>query len=279
MNFNTSLSLKNHNLNNLFIFAHSKFSLMKALKLSCYFLLSIALIACKGNNFQTAKIEGKRIGIDEEITADSEIKEFIAPYKDHLNNTLDSTLAYNPKNMIKTDGDLNTAIGNLMADVVMEQAKPVFKNRTGETIDMVLLNFGGIRSGLNKGKITTRSAYALMPFENAIVVTELKGTKIKEMLSYLEKAKTAHPVSGIQITMKQNYKVIDARINGEQIRDDENYFVATSDYLQQGGDNMIFFKNPVNLYKIDYKIRNAIIDYFKKVDTLTTKKDNRFIRK
>ena len=92
--------------------------------------------------------------------------------------------------MVKSDGDLNTAIGNLMADVVMEQAGPVFKSRTGNEIDMVLLNHGGIRSGLNKGNISTRSAYALMPFENEIVVAELSGEKIKEMLTYLERAKT-----------------------------------------------------------------------------------------
>ncbi|SKB87754.1 5'-nucleotidase [Salegentibacter salinarum] len=242
-------------------------------------MLSLILLNCKGNQVETAEIKGKRIAIDENIEADPEIEEFVAPYKEHLNKTLDSTLAYNPKDMVKSDGDLNTAIGNLMADIVMEQVNPIFKSRAGNEIDMVLLNHGGIRSGLNKGNISTRSAYALMPFENEIVVAELSGEKIKEMLSYLERAKTAHPVSGIQIEMDQNYKVIRAEINGEEIDENKSYFVATSDYLQQGGDNMNFFKAPINLYKVDYKLRNAIIDYFKKADTLKVEKDNRFIRK
>jgi 5'-nucleotidase len=99
------------------------------------------------------------------------------------------------------------------------------------------------------------------------------------MLTYLERAKTAHPVSGIQIEMDQDYKVTSAKINGEDIDEDKTYFVATSDYLQQGGDNMNFFKDPIQLYKVDYKLRNAIIDYFKKVDTVRVEKDNRFIRK
>lgn len=248
-------------------------------KIGCFLLIGILLTACKGNDLQTAKIEGNRIEINKDLSEDAAITKFIAPYKEHLNNTLDSTLAYNPKDMVKSDGDLNTAVGNLMADIVMEQTNPVFKNRTGETIDMVLLNYGGIRSGLNKGNVTTRSAYSLMPFENEIVVTELTGTKIKEMLNYLEKAKTAHPVSGIQIIMNQDYKVKKALINGEEIKENKNYYVATSGYLQEGGDNMNFFKDPVNLYKINYKIRNAMIDYFKKVDTLSFKKDQRFIRK
>lgn len=252
---------------------------MKELRLSIYLLLAIIVLSCKGNSIKTAEIKGQRIAIDEKIEANAELEEFIQPFKQHLNKTLDSTLAYNPGAMVKSDGDLNTAIGNLMADVVMEQAGPVFKSRTGNEIDIVLLNHGGIRSGLNKGNISTRSAYALMPFENEIVVAELSGEKIKEMLTYLEQAKTAHPVSGIQIEMDQDYKVTSAKIKGEEIDEDKTYFVATSDYLQQGGDNMSFFKDPIELYKVDYKLRNAIIDYFKKVDTLKVEKDNRFIRK
>jgi 5'-nucleotidase len=252
---------------------------MKTFRLSIYLLLAIIVLSCKGNSVEKAEIKSQRIAIDENIEADPEIEEFIAPFKEHLNNTLDSTLAYNPRDMVKSDGDLNTAIGNLMADIVMEQANPIFKSRTGNEIDIVLLNHGGIRSGLDKGNISTRSAYALMPFENEIVVTELSGHKINDMLSYLERAKTAHPVSGIQIEMNQNYKVTRAEINAEKIDVAKTYFVATSDYLQQGGDNMSFFKDPIALYKVDYKLRNAIIDYFKKVDTLKVEKDNRFIRK
>ncbi|MBZ9730511.1 5'-nucleotidase C-terminal domain-containing protein [Salegentibacter sp. JZCK2] len=252
---------------------------MRKIRLSFYLLLSAIILSCKGNSVETAEIKAQRIAIDENIEADPEIEEFVAPFKEHLNKTLDSTLAYNPKDMVKSDGDLNTAIGNLMADIVMEQANPIFKSRTANEIDMVLLNYGGIRSGLNKGNISTRSAYALMPFENEIVVTELSGEKINEMLSYLERAKTAHPVSGIQIEMDQNYNVNRAEIKGKKIDEDKTYFVATSDYLQQGGDNMNFLKDPVELYKVDYKLRNAIIDYFKKIDTLKVEKDNRFIRK
>ncbi len=252
---------------------------MKTFRLSFYLLLSVFVLSCKGNSVETAEIKGQRIAIDENIEADPEIEEFVAPFKEHLNKTLDSTLAYNPKDMVKSDGDLNTAIGNLMADIVIAQANPIFKSRTGNEIDMVLLNHGGIRSGLNKGNISSRSAYSLMPFENDIVVAELSGEKINEMLSYLEQAKTAHPVSGIQIQMDQNYKVTQAEIQDEKIDEDKTYFVATSDYLQQGGDNMSFFKDPIALYKVDYKLRNAIIDYFKKADTLKVEKDNRFIRK
>ncbi len=239
------------------------------------------MFSCKGvnnNSKEISKISSERIAVDDNIEGKEEITEFIAPFKKHLNATLDSVIAHNPKLLSKSNGDLNTAIGNLMADAVMEQANPIIKNRTGREIDMVLLNHGGIRAELPAGDITARSAYNLMPFENEIVVAELTGSKLKEMLKYLEKAKSAHPVSGIEIIANKKYKIKKATIKGKEIDEKQTYFVATSDYLFYGGDNMNFFKDPVNLYGADYKIRNALIDYFTKTDTIRAKIDNRYIR-
>ena len=247
-------------------------------------ILSISLIflflvfGCKQPESAPIQITGERIGIDQEIQADTAIENFVKPYREHINKTLDSSLAYNPTGLNKQDGELNTALGNLMVDAMVEQANPVFKSRTGNEIDMGLLNFGGIRSGLDKGAVTARSAYGLMPFENEIVVVKLSGKKIQEMLNYLERAKTAHPVNGIEIKMNKNYEVISAKINGKNIDPEASYFVATSDYLQQGGDNMNFFKEPEELFELDYKLRNALIDYFTKIDTIKSQPDLRFTK-
>tara|TARA_R100000935_G_C2833283_1_gene166469 strand:- start:1655 stop:2419 length:765 start_codon:yes stop_codon:yes gene_type:complete len=246
-----------------------------------FLVLFSSLISCKNNTHITSapsRIEGDRISIDNTIPANPGIEAFIKPYANHLNNTLDSTLAYNPSQLNKNDGKLNSALGNMMADLVMAQADPIFNSRTGNKIDMVLLNLGGIRSGIGKGAVTARTGYQLMPFENEIVIAEISGSKMIDMLSYLEKAKTAHPISGLELQVDKDFKTISATINGESINAEKTYYVATSDYLQQGGDNMVFLTEPVNLYKIDYKLRNAIIDHFKKVDTLKAKTDNRFIQ-
>lgn len=241
-------------------------------------LAAAFFISCKNDKVEVSDVSAENLPVNEQIKGDTAIQNYIKPYKEHLNNTLDSALIYNPTLLNKSEGDLNTAIGNFMADVVMEMTNPVFHSRTGKNIDFVLLNKGGIRAELPKGNLTTRNAYELMPFENEIVIVELSGKKVKEMLDYLSQSKSAHPLSGIKLTADKTYKIIDARINGEKIDDDKTYFVATSDYLQQGGDNMNFFKDPVNLYGADYKLRNAIIDYFKKHDTLKAQIDDRYTR-
>ena len=252
---------------------------MKILSNYIWFFCLLLAISCKNEPLATSVVKTERIPVNSSVKAKNSITEYIEPYKQQLNLTLDSTLAYNPELLSKNDGDLNTALGNLMADAVMEQANPIFKSREGKNIDFVLLNHGGIRAEIPKGNITSRTAYQLMPFENEIVIVELSAKKLKEMLAYLEDAKTAHPIGGIKIKADKNYRITEAEINGEPINEERTYFVATSDYLQQGGDNMKFFANPLNLYSTNYKIRNALIDYFKKVDTIKTEIDNRYTRK
>jgi len=39
---------------------------------------------------------------------------------------------------------------------------------------------------------------------------------------------------------------------------------------------MNFFKDPLSIINLDYKFRNAIIDYFKEIDTIKTNLDGRF---
>ena len=45
---------------------------------------------------------------------------------------------------------------------------------------------------------------------------------------------------------------------------------------RKGGDEMGFFGQSDTIYTLDYKVRNAMIDFFKKVDTLKPEVDGRF---
>ncbi|OIQ28998.1 MAG: hypothetical protein BM564_07215 [Bacteroidetes bacterium MedPE-SWsnd-G2] len=247
---------------------------IKYLSLLCLILL---LSSCK-NETQLYKIEGQQIPVSDSIPINEEIDAFIKPYRTHINKDLDSTLAYCVKTYSKNDGHLNTAIGNFMADVVFEQGDPVFYSRTGKHMDMVLLNHGGIRSILSKGKVTARNAYELMPFDNSIVVVELRGEQVIELTNYLATRKKAHPISKLNLKVDKDFNIQSALINGEPITKEKTYYVATNDYLYNGGSHMDFFQTNVGMHKLDYKIRNSLIDYFSKVDTINPVIDDRFIQ-
>jgi len=242
-----------------------------------FYALVCILIGCN-KDIRLDKIKGERLEINDSLVGVQDIEDFIKPYREHVNKDLDSVLAYSVETYSKTDGELNTAIGNFMADAVLEMSNPVFKSRTGKNIDIVMLNHGGIRSILSKGDVTARTAYQLMPFDNSVVVTELKGKSVKNLVKYLQQAKRAHPVSGVSIKLDKDYKLIEAKVNSETIDDNKMYYVATNDYLYNGGDNMSFFRDSDTLHVLDYRIRSLLIDYFTKHDTINAAMDDRFIK-
>ncbi|MFD2543797.1 5'-nucleotidase C-terminal domain-containing protein [Lacinutrix gracilariae] len=244
-----------------------------------FIVFAFLTFGCKQEKLSLTKIEGKQININDSLAINPEIEAFIKPYREHVNKDLDSVISYAVDTYSKKDGNYNTAIGNLFADAVIQESNIVFNKRTGKNIDMVLLNHGGIRAIISKGNISTRTAYEIMPFENSLVVAEMKGKTIQDSLvHYLTKAKRAHPISGLKIKMDKDFNVIETSINNKPIEANKSYYVVTNDYLYNGGDRMTFFKTNDSLYVLNYKVRNALVDYFKKTDTINPVIDDRFIQ-
>ncbi len=138
-----------------------------------------------------------------------------------------------------------------------------------------MLNHGGIRAILPKGNVTTRTAFEIMPFENNLVVLALKGDQILEMASDIIKQKKAHPLAGMTFTISKDNTAKNIQIQGKPLDITKTYYVATNDYLANGGDSMNFFLKALQKYDLNYKLRNVLIDYFKEVDTIPIPKDIR----
>lgn len=233
--------------------------------------------SCNQERQIVVKVTSKTIGIDSLLLSNSEITETISPYKEKMITEINTVISFTPKDLMRTDGDLESSLGNLIADLSYERVNPIFLKKTGNNIDFALFNYGGVRAEIAAGNVTNKNAFELMPFENNYVVTKLKGEKIVEIINYLIKSNTAHPLSKqVKLTISNtNYQL---RIKGKTFDQNQDYYVLTTNYLQSGGDNMLFFKNPIELHNIAYKMRDAIVDHFKSIDTLRSNLDERFKR-
>ena len=235
------------------------------------------IVACETESNQQKY--GFNIEINQQVLSDSSIVKYYQPFKKNLEESLMNTpISYSPETYRKNDGELNSTLSNMFADATYEMSNPVFNKMSGQNIDIVLLNNGGIRSIISKGNISEKTAFELMPFENSIVVLELSGLSIIKMIDYLRKVKLQHPIKGLQITLNNDYSVNEVNINGVNIEKEKKYYVATTDYLLEGGDKMYFLAETTKTTDINYKMRDILIDYFKKYDTIKLKSDNRFIR-
>lgn len=239
---------------------------------SYYFVILLTLLtafSCATKKYTNYKNESTLYRLNDSLTEKQAVENFIAPYRKNIDNDLDKKLTYNPITQDKSKGIWETNIGNLLAEATLQLSNSIFFTRENKKIDFCMLNHGGIRSIIPTGNISSRNAYEVMPFENSVIIIGLTGLEINELAKYILEEKKPHPLAGISIyTNNDNTEVIKVLINGIEIKDNQIYYVATSDYLANGGDNMIFFKNSSIKYSLDYKLRNLIIDYFKSVEEL-----------
>jgi 2',3'-cyclic-nucleotide 2'-phosphodiesterase (5'-nucleotidase family) len=231
-------------------------------------LTFLYLVSCKSKGYTNYEVKGSKININEKAVSNQNIEKYIEPYRTHINKDLDSVLAINSETLDKSKGKWETNIGSFMANVTHELANTVFEKREKKAIDICLLNHGGIRSTIPKGNVTTKTAFNVMPFENSVIVVGLSGLKIRELADYVIREKKPHPIFGLKIFIDKNTEITKIEVNGKLLDESKIYYVATSDYLSNGGDSMTFFAESDIKYDLDYKLRNLLIDYFKKVDTL-----------
>ena len=245
-----------------------------------YFVLILTVfffLSCAEKKLHLNKIEGKQIPITEALSQIDSIDQFIAPYRKHIDEDLNTVLAFAPENIDKK-GVWQTKIGNLQSTITLAAADKVFKLRENKNVTICILNNGGIRAIINKGNVTTRTAFELMPFENNLVVVALKGEQILEMVNYIIKEKKPHPLAGMTFTIDKNDVAKNILVQNQPLDLQKTYNVATNDYLFNGGDNMNFFKKFVQMYDLNYKVRNVWIDYFKEIETIPVVTDIRIVK-
>ena len=125
-------------------------------------------------------------------------------------------------------------------------------------------------------KLRSEAKILLDNAQKKLDTAQADGNKILELLKYLNKENIAHPVSGINIEF-ENEKITTI-IGGEEFDINKSYYVLTSNYLQEGGDKMNFFKDPIELHELNLNIRDILITNIKKRKSLSSKLDNRIIR-
>lgn len=227
----------------------------------------VFLFSCANKKNYVTKITAQKIEVNNSSIENDSIIAFIAPFKQKIESEMEVPLSLLEETLDKK-GEWQTNIGNWMASACLEMGNEIFEKRTQKKIDGVILNNGGIRAILPKGLVKVKNIFEIMPFENQLVVVAIKGEALYSFANYLIEEKKPHPISGFTLFYDKEKKCSKITINETLINKDELYYIATSDYLLNGGDNMTFFQNNKEVVTLDYKIRNVLIDYCKRYKSL-----------
>ena len=227
---------------------------MKYINIAVLFIL-LLLTACS----QTYVLESyNNDSISVNTTEDSIIQNIISPYKKGIKNEMEEVICFN-KNYLQKNKPEST-IGNFVTDLCMQYVD----------VDICILNNGGLRTEILRGNVTRGKIFELMPFDNELVIIELEKKEFIQLIDYIIK-RNGEPFSGMKITINNKGQLI----NCDKLEKFDNKIrVLTSDYLANGGDKMWFFTKKKQ-FRTGIKIRDAIIDYCLKTDTIDVKLDSR----
>lgn len=232
-------------------------------------ILVLVLQACSSHYVQSNKQASlTRIKADSLQLYDSTTHYYIAPYKKQLDEQMSMVIGSTKTTLLKERPE--GTLGNLMADASIWYASKNYP----KPIDVSVMNYGGIRiPSIQAGNITVGKIYELMPFDNMLDVLEISGETLNNLLQ-LVAANGGWPVTGVQMTITNN-KAVDILIGGVPLQLDKTYTLITSDYIANGGDNAFMLKNYTKRTGLNYKLRDAILDYVKWAGELNMQNNGR----
>lgn len=222
--------------------------------ISLAFLLATIISSCTTTppqvNYTTYKI-------NTQPNIDSIYSKMLAPYKDSVSKSMNVVIGFATNGLSKKQPE--SVLGNFMTDAIKTMAEQKFAKK----IDAAFVNFGGMRSYIPKGEVTIGKIFELMPFDNLIVLQELKGFQLKQFLNRVCE-KGGWPVSkGLTYSIKEK-KLADVLIDEKPITDSTVYIIANSDYIANGGDDCAMLKT-IPKQNINYLMRDALIQYVKQL--------------
>ncbi len=228
---------------------------MQIIKTYIYFFTLIFLIACSKKT-SVSHFTESHYAITNQSKSDSVITSLLKPYKTKHDGQMFKVLATADGAFVKADGE--STLGNFFCDAVIYETKKLL-GKDSANVNVAVFNKGGLRNSLPKGNITVGNIFELMPFDNEVVLLKLSGSQFKDMC-YKIAEKGGIPIGGM--TMELNgTKFSNVTVNGKPFNDKKDYWVVTSDYLANGGDNYSFFKNAIERKPLTIFLRDVVINY------------------
>jgi 2',3'-cyclic-nucleotide 2'-phosphodiesterase (5'-nucleotidase family) len=166
---------------------------------------------------------------------DTAVAALIQPVADTIRTVMGETIYASDKFYRQpTRGDVESPIGNFAADVLREAAGA----------DVGIQNTGGIRAQIPKGPVTVADIYSTLPFDNTVVVVEMRGSDLRRLLDFASHRVGKSDfiqVSGLSFDIASDY-AYDIRVGGKSLDNEHVYRVATIDFLYEGGAGYSIFR-------------------------------------
>lgn len=193
------------------------------------------------------------------IPEDEAIQKVIAPLAAEIKASFDLPLVQAPQGLFRGRRGEENLLGYWTADVMRRTAQ----NVVGVPVRFAITNAGGLRSNLRPGQLKVGDIFELMPFENELVVVELTGAEVIQVVKEGIVRRGGEPCSGVKAVVggtpeAGTYSLVWE--DGSPIDPKETVKVATSDYLYGGGDSIPTLKLGRKPFTTGVTLRQMLLD-------------------
>ncbi len=239
----------------------------------------------------------------DEIGEDPKMKELEDSYLKDLKIEMQKVIGETKVGLYRGVSGGDSPEGSLIADAM----------RKYSGADFALINFGGVRQPLQKGKITIEDIFMVQPFDNYLEVIEMTGFQLRDLLerSVSNPAKTIDGEdkafaldnyniraeglklvvgadygyllpSGLKITFDPSQKPMKRIVkleteSGEELQAEKVYKVALNDFIAAGGDGYTILREYSDRQKIDLLVRDALIKHIQDIGVIKERPAPRII--
>ncbi len=210
---------------------------------------------------KTGKLKDIKVALlplwTEETGQDPAVLNTIAGFTAAVEQAMGKVIGHADTDLGFAPDGLDSDIGNWLCDATRAQAGT----------EMAFQNTAGIRAEIKRGEIKVRDLYQVMPFDNTIVTLKMTGAQIKSLMTYNlhDGSRSAMQVSGLEVEFKKGAdgKVTDVRLkkDGREIKPEEEFFVATNNYLAFGGSGGREFSKGKDIKDTLVNVRDAMAQY------------------
>jgi 2',3'-cyclic-nucleotide 2'-phosphodiesterase (5'-nucleotidase family) len=221
-------------------------------------IIWLLLVQCATTRTQLQLSEYQLLSVDESYRQDSLAEATIQPYRQMLQDEMDIIIGHANKRLV--EDKVESLLGNFVTDAILFQSARYYS----EKVHFSMITNGGLRAPIPEGPVNIGNIYELMPFENLLYILELDGAQTQMLFNKLARDKNV-AVSN-SVVLIEDDQPVKIYIDGSPYDSKQQYILAVSDYLAQGGGGMEFLKEARVLAIIDVKIRDMIIDHIKELD-------------
>lgn len=229
--------------------------------LSLILLISMTTLLCPAQS-KVVSYELKKVNGNCTTYNNPQLKKELDKSKKKLEKQTSVVIGYCPEEMVSEMPQ--SPLSNFLTDILVEIGNEYCQKKHKEAVDFSLLNFGGIRSSLKAGNITFGDIFEIAPFENNLVIVDLKGSEVRKIFRRF-KVKKCEPYSqqvNIQYAGDYFYKAL---INGQEIDNNKTYRMITLDFILTGGDDILKDIELGNVDNTGIVVRDAYIKHIKKM--------------